>query len=92
MRELDKALFAYDKYGPAICRAAGEVSKGGTGKTLYIKLSVYPCGKANPTRNLTISCSDKSTRFKTTLTDNGLRAFREYVLKFYEGLVLDRRV
>lgn len=66
----------------------GKVSKEGKGKTLYIELSVYPCGKANPRKNLTISCPNENTRFKTTLSDNGLQKFRRYVLSFYEQHVL----
>jgi len=66
------------------------VSKDGKGKTLYIKLSVYPCGTADPTKNLTISCPDKDTRFKTTLSDNGLQKFRENILSFYEQYILNR--
>jgi hypothetical protein len=67
-----------------------KVSKKGKGKTMYIQLSVFPCGKADPTKILTISCPDEETRFKTTLSDNGLRKFREYVLRFYKRLVLDK--
>jgi hypothetical protein len=67
------------------------VSKDGKGKTLYIDLSVYPCGSADPTKNLTISCPDKDTRFKTTLSDNGLEKFRNYVLQFYDKHVLQSK-
>ena len=67
------------------------VSKDGKGKTLYIELSVYPCGTADPTKNLTISCPNEDTRFKTTLTDNGLKNFKENVLQFYEMHVLDKQ-
>ena len=66
------------------------VAKNGKGKTLYIRLSVFPCGNADPTKNLTISCSDKDTQFKTTLSDNGLRKFREQVLTFYNTNVLEK--
>lgn len=66
----------------------GRVSKNGTGKTLYIELSIYPCGGANPTKNLTISCPDKDTRFKTTLSDRGLKKFKQEILKFYEKKIL----
>lgn len=38
-----------------------KVSKDGQGKTLYIEISLYPCGQADPTKNLTISCPDKDT-------------------------------
>lgn len=65
------------------------VAKKGKGKTMYIQLSVYPCGNADPTKLLTISCPHKETRFKTTLSDNGLKKFREHILKFYKTLVLD---
>ena len=68
-----------------------KVSKKGEGKTLYINLSVFPCGKADRTKNLTISCPDIDTKFKTTLTDNGLRKFREYILRFYKMHVLEKR-
>ena len=64
------------------------VSEDGKGKTLYIKLNVFPCGTADPRKNLTISCPHKDTRFKTTLSDNGLRKFREHILDFYEEYVL----
>ena len=66
-----------------------KISKNGKGKILYIQLSVYP-GKTDPSKNLTISCPDKETRFKTTLSDNGLRKFRERVLEFYKDQVLSK--
>jgi len=66
-----------------------KISKNGKGKILYIQLSVYP-GKTDPRKNLTISCPDKETRFKTTLSDNGLRKFRERVLEFYKDQVLSK--
>lgn len=66
------------------------ISKNGKGKTLYIELSIYPCGEADPTRNLTISCPHSETRFKTTLSDYGLRKFRDYILEFYKVYVLSR--
>lgn len=61
-----------------------KISKSGRGKTLYIELSVYPCGLADATKNLTISCPDKDTRFKTTLSDQGLEKFKENILAFYK--------
>jgi len=67
-----------------------KVSRNGRGKTLYIELSIYPCGSADPRRNLTISCPDKDTRFKTSLSDNGLVKFRSYLLKFYRQHVLEK--
>lgn len=67
----------------------GKVSKEGHGKTLYIELSIYPCGEADSTKNLTISCPDKNTQFRTTLSDYGLRKFRDSVLQFYKELVLE---
>ena len=60
------------------------VSKDGKGKTLYIEISVYPSGQADPINNLTISCSDHDTQFKTSLTDNGLKKFKENILSFYD--------
>ncbi len=66
-----------------------KVSKSGKGKTLYIQLSIYPCGGADPTRNLTISCPDNDTKFKTTLSDEGLRKLKTQILEFYARHVLD---
>jgi len=60
-----------------------EISKDGKGKTLYIKLSIFPCGSADPTKNLTISCSATDTQFKTTLSDDGLLKFKSKILSFY---------
>ena len=68
-----------------------KVSKSGKGKTLYIEISVYPCGTADPTKNLTISCPDKDTQFKTTLSDAGLQKFKDHVLGFYSQFVLDKK-
>ncbi|MDD1744316.1 MAG: hypothetical protein LUQ20_00655 [Candidatus Methanoperedens sp.] len=68
-----------------------KVGQNGRRKTLYIRLNVYPCGNADPTKNLTISCPDRETRFKTTLSDNGLRKFREQILKFYKAQILEKR-
>lgn len=65
-----------------------KISKDGKGKTLYIELSIYPCGNADPTKNLTISCPNKETKFKTTLSDKGLKKFKANVLAFYEKHVL----
>lgn len=67
-----------------------KVSKSGKGKTLYIELNVYPCGAADPEKNLTISCPAKDTQFKTTLSDRGLKKFKENILSFYKNHVLDR--
>jgi hypothetical protein len=68
----------------------GRVSRHGKGKTLYITLSVYPCGNANPQKNLTISCSQKDTEFKSTLSDNGMKKFRKKVLEVYKKQILQR--
>ena len=67
-----------------------KISKDGKGKTLYIDLSIYPCGEADPTKNLTISCPDIDTRFKTTLSDQGLQKFKKSVLDFYSQHILNR--
>lgn len=67
-----------------------KISKNGLGKTLYLELSVYPCGGADPERNLTISCPADDTKFKTTLSDQGLKKFRECILSFYKEHILER--
>jgi len=67
------------------------ISKDGKGKTLYIELSIYPCGRAKPSTNLTISCPDPDTKFKTTLSDYGLKKFRDNILAFYSQYVLENR-
>lgn len=61
------------------------------GNTLYIKLSVFRAGNADPTKNLTISCPVADTRFKTTLSEEGLKKFKEKILSFYKKHVLDRQ-
>ena len=67
-----------------------KVSKKGKGKTLYIELSVYEHPAYEPTKNLTISCPARDTRFKTTLSENGLKQFRRYMLKFYNEHVINK--
>ena len=67
-----------------------KISKDGKGKTSYIELSIYPCGGADPKKNLTISCPAIDTRFKTTLSDQGLQKFKKSVLKYYYQHVLNR--
>ena len=67
----------------------GRVSKEGEGKTLYVELSIYPCGQADPTKILTISCPDKNTRFRMTLSDEGLIKFRKKILEFYSDQILN---
>jgi hypothetical protein len=64
-----------------------KVSKNEAGQTLYIQLSVYRCGGADTNKNLTISCPDKDTQFRTTLSDYGLKKFKEYILNFYKEKV-----
>jgi hypothetical protein len=66
-----------------------KVSNGGQGKTLYVELSIYPCGNADPRKNLTISCPSLDTQFKTTLSEDGLKRFKEQILKFYATQVLE---
>ena len=53
-----------------------------TGKTLYMELSVYQCGKSDPSKNLTVSCP-KGTQFRTTLTDKGLKKLKNKILDYY---------
>ena len=67
-----------------------KIARQGKGKTLYIELNVFPCGNADPTKNLTISCPDKETKFKLTLSDNGLMKFKEKILELYKSQILDR--
>jgi len=67
-----------------------KVSKKGRGKTLYIELSIYPCGDADPRKNLTISCPVPDTQFKMTLSDRGLKKFKDHILSFYAQHVLDK--
>jgi hypothetical protein len=68
--------------------AMAKISKSGKGKVLFLELSIYPCGSADPTKNLTISCPDKDTQFKTTLSDYGLKKFRTNILEFYKKHIL----
>lgn len=65
-----------------------KVSKKGKGKTLYIELSIYPCGNADPTKNLTISCPNPDTQFKTTLSVYGLKKFRNNILSSYNKHII----
>jgi len=67
-----------------------KISKNGHGKTLYITISVYP-GTTDQRRNLTISCPDPDTRFKTSLSEHGLQQFKKAVLQFYEEHILNRK-
>lgn len=67
---------------------AVKISKNGLGKPLYIEISVYPNG-ANTMKNLTISCADPDTPFKTSLSDNGLIKFREHLLELYKKHVTE---
>lgn len=67
-----------------------KVSKEGQGKTLYIELSIYRCGGADPRKNLTISCPAYDTQFKTTLSDKGLKKFKDHILSFYAKHVLGK--
>jgi len=67
-----------------------KVSKNGQGKTLYIELSIYPCGAADPTKNLTITCPSIDTQFKTTLSDKGLNKLRGQILAAYSKHVLEK--
>jgi len=57
------------------------VSKDGTGKTLYVELSVYRNGSG-----LTISCPDDK-EFKFYANENGLMKFRDKIERLFEELV-----
>lgn len=67
-----------------------KISKNKKGKTLYLELNIFPCGKANPKNNLTISYPDKDTRFKTTLSDKGLQKFKQSILSYYNQHILNK--
>ncbi len=67
-----------------------KISKNGHGKTLYITISVYP-GTTDPRKNLTISCPDPDTRFKSSLSDHGLQEFKKAILQFYKKHILERK-
>jgi hypothetical protein len=66
-----------------------KVARQDKGKTLYIELSIFPCGGAGTTKNLTISCPNQDMRFKTILSDAGLRKFRAKILEFYSRHVVN---
>jgi hypothetical protein len=57
-----------------------EVSKKGTGKTLYIPLCVFKAGK----KSYTISCSDPKHLFKGTTSDAQLQRFKRWVAEVFE--------
>lgn len=65
-----------------------EVSKGGTGKTMYVPLSVYRAGK----HSLTISCADPGHLFKFGTGHGQLQKFREKLEELFEELVEHRSV
>jgi hypothetical protein len=60
-----------------------EVSKEGTGKTLYIPLCVFKAGKSS----YTISCSDPKHLFKSGTSDEQLRKFRTWIAEVFEELI-----
>ena len=60
------------------------VSKEGSGKTLYIELSVYRNGP-----RLTISCPDDN-EFKFYANDTGLRKFADKLERLFEQRVEHR--
>lgn len=63
-----------------------EVSKDGTGKTIYIPLSVYRAGK----HSLTISCSDPGHKFKFGTSPDQLQKFRDKLEELFGELVESR--
>ena len=65
-----------------------EMSKSGKGKTMYVPLSVYP-GTQDISKNLTISVPGKY-KIKTSLTDNGLRKFRDFILEVYGTMIQEQ--
>jgi hypothetical protein len=60
-----------------------EVSKEGTGKTLYIPLCVYKASK----NSYTISCSDPEHLFKSGTTPEQLEKFREWIAETFEQFI-----
>ena len=90
VRPIDTSAFIIKQDDLTLWMPMVRVSKGGKGKTLYITISIYPCGQADPTKNLTISCPDADTQFRTTLSDYGLKKFRKYILDFYRKYVIER--
>ncbi len=60
-----------------------EVSKDGTGKTLYIPLCVYKASK----NTYAISCSDPKHLFKSGTTPQQLEKFREWIVETFEQLI-----
>ena len=67
------------------------VSRAGKGETLTIKLSVFRCGNCDTRTNLTISCSHPDTKFKTTLSEEGLKKFKGNILKYYDVHIVKGR-
>jgi hypothetical protein len=67
-----------------------KVAKDGQSKTLYIEISLSPCGAADPTKNLTSPCPTKDTQFKTTLSDEGLKKLKKMMLAFYSQYILKK--
>jgi hypothetical protein len=60
-----------------------EVSKQGTGKTIYIPLCVFRAGK----HSLTISCSDPDFQFKFGTSPEQLQKFRDKLEQLFVELV-----
>ncbi len=63
-----------------------EVSKEGTGKTLYIPLCVFKAG----TSSFTISCSDPEHAFKFGTSPEQLQKFRDKIADIFSELVENR--
>ncbi len=64
-----------------------EVSKDGTGKTMYISLSVLRAGK----HSLTISCSDPDHAFKFGTSPEQLQKFKDKLDDLFTELVEPRQ-
>ena len=60
-----------------------EVSKDGTGKTLYIPLCVFRAGK----HSLTISCSDPDHQFKFGTGTDQLQKFQAKLEELFAQMV-----
>ena len=64
-----------------------EVSKDGTGKTMYIPLSVFRAGE----HSLTISCSDPDHAFKFGTSSEQLQKFKDKLEDLFTELVEPRQ-
>jgi hypothetical protein len=60
-----------------------EVSKEGTGKTLYIPLCVFKASE----NSYSLACSDPEHLFKSGTTPEQLQKFKEWIVETFEKLI-----